>query len=125
MMVVRNDLQMNNEQRFINIALGYSIQADRIIEFVQKIAKDKKLLETSEKEIKTAENLMKRIRKEVSMIEKMRGFYVAHIDNQLLVKFMMQIPAMQLEAVINETDELLGEEDGAWKKRWGFQCKQV
>ncbi len=99
--LINNQLFMDNVERYRNVCLGYSIQAQRIMHFIQNPNNCNK------QSLEKAIVIMKTILLELKRMERGRRVYLNHIFNHLYCKMKIHIHAKRLQKVIADTDELI------------------
>lgn len=108
---VNNYLSMNNQERFKNVCLGYSIQAERLLKKLQEYTDGNITKEWVSEERKSAvehiSSLMRKIQLELMKLEDIQKKYNRHIHNSIYCKFAMEPYVKQLEKIITETDALV------------------
>lgn len=108
---VNNYLSMNNQERFKNVCLGYSIQAERLLKKLQEYTDGNITKEWVSEERKSAveniSSLMRKIQLELIKLEDIQKKYNRHIHNSIYCKFAMEPYVKQLEKIIIETDALV------------------
>lgn len=108
---VNNYFSMNNQERFKNVCLGYSIQAERLLKKLQEYTDGNITKEWVSEERKSAvehiSSLMRKIQIELIKLEDMQKKYSRHIHNSIYCKSAMKPYVKQLEKIIAETDALV------------------
>ena len=108
---VNNYLSMNNQERFKNVCLGYSIQAERLLKKLQEYTAGDISKEWISEERKSAiehiSSLMRKVQTELIKLEDMQKKYNRHIHNSIYCKSVMKPYVKHLEQIIAETDALV------------------
>lgn len=108
---VNNYLSMNNQERFKNVCLGYSIQAERLLKKLQEYTAGDISKEWVSEERKSAiehiSSLMRKVQTELIKLEDMQKKYNRHIHNSICCKSAMKPYVKHLEQIIAETDALV------------------
>lgn len=98
---VNNRLNMENQERFKNVCLGYTIQANRLMHFA------KELQQNQVDQAKEATEILKKIQQNLVEIAAKQKKYEQHLNNSVYCKKMMQPYAKELEQIIAEVDALV------------------
>lgn len=109
---VNNFLFMDNQERFENVCLGYSIQAERLMNIVQQstagtITKD---WVTPERKtaIEQSSVLMEMIQLQLLKLKEANGKYQKHIKNSIYCQQLLRSYISKLQKIITEVDALVG-----------------
>ena len=109
---VKNFLFMDNQERFKNVCLGYSIQAERLMNIVQKntageITKD---WVTYERKVSIEQSsvIIEKIQLQLMKLKEERGKYQKHIKNSVYCQQLLRPYIRDLEKIITEIDTLVG-----------------
>lgn len=109
---VNNFLFMDNQERFENVCLGYSIQAERLMNIVQQnttgtITKD---WVTPERKtaIEQSSVLMEMIQLQLLKLQEASGKYQKHIKNSVYCQQLLRPYISKLQKIITEVDALVG-----------------
>lgn len=109
---VNNFLFMDNQERFENVCLGYSIQAERLMNIVQQnttgtITKD---WVTPERKtaIEQSSVLMEMIQLQLLKLKEASGKYQKHIKNSVYCQQLLRPYISKLQKIIAEVDALVG-----------------
>lgn len=109
---VNNFLFMDNQERFENVCLGYSIQAERLMNIVQQnttgtITKD---WVTPERKtaIEQSSVLMEMIQLQLLKLQEASGKYQKHIKNSVYCQQLLRPYISKLQKIIAEVDALIG-----------------
>lgn len=109
---VNNFLFMDNQERFENVCLGYSIQAERLMNIVQQnttgtITKD---WVTPERKtaIEQSSVLMEMIQLQLLKLKEASGKYQKHIKNSVYCQQLLRPYISKLQKIITEVDALVG-----------------
>ena len=109
---VKNFLFMDNQERFKNVCLGYSIQAERLMNIVQKntageITKD---WVTYERKVSIEQSsvIIEKIQLQLMKLKEERGKYQKHIKNSVYCQQLLRPYIRGLEKIITEIDTLVG-----------------
>lgn len=112
---VNNFLFMDNQERFENVCLGYSIQAERLMNIVQQnttgtITKD---WVTPERKtaIEQSSVLMEMIQLQLLKLQEASGKYQKHIKNSVYCQQLLRPYISKLRKIIAEVDALIGTGD--------------
>lgn len=112
---VNNFLFMDNQERFENVCLGYSIQAERLMNIVQQnttgtITKD---WVTPERKtaIEQSSVLMEMIQLQLLKLQEASGKYQKHIKNSVYCQQLLRPYISKLQKIIAEVDALIGTGD--------------
>lgn len=109
---VNNFLFMDNQEWFENVCLGYSIQAERLMNIVQQnttgtITKD---WVTPERKtaIEQSSVLMEMIQLQLLKLQEASGKYQKHIKNSVYCQQLLRPYISKLQKIITEVDALVG-----------------
>lgn len=109
---VNNYLFMDNQERFENVCLGYSIQAERLMNIVQQntagtITKD---WVTPERKtaIEQSSVLMEMIQLQLLKLKEASRKYQKHIKNSIYCQQLLRPYISKLQKIIVEVDALVG-----------------
>lgn len=112
---VNNFLFMDNQERFENVCLGYSIQAERLMNIVQQnttgtITKD---WVTPERKtaIEQSSIIMETIQFQLLKLKQASGKYQKHIKNSVYCQQLLRPYISKLQKIIAEVDALIGTGD--------------
>lgn len=112
---VNNFLFMDNQERFENVCLGYSIQAERLMNIVQQnttgtITKD---WVTPERKtaIEQSSVIMETIQFQLLKLKQASGKYQKHIKNSVYCQQLLRPYISKLQKIIAEVDALIGTGD--------------
>lgn len=112
---VNNFLFMDNQERFENVCLGYSIQAERLMNIVQQnttgtITKD---WVTPERKtaIEQSSVIMETIQFQLLKLKQASGKYHKHIKNSVYCQQLLRPYISKLQKIIAEVDALIGTGD--------------
>lgn len=98
-MKIQNQINMDNHERFKNIALGYSIQASRLSHYL--ISGNLQLEQVREVYI-----IMVKIQGKLIKLGKVKKQYDEHLNDSLYCKIRMQPYAMALETITESVNRL-------------------
>lgn len=104
---VNNRLTMNNNERIKNVAMGYQIQASRLLRFVQDFSADLETMKEHKAEIDKAAEIMKEIQRIMWKMGSETDKLEKHITNSVYCKITMLPYVKQLKGIIAETDALI------------------
>lgn len=109
---VNNFLFMDNQERFENVCLGYSIQAERLMKVIQKDTDGKitKDWVTPERKmtIEQSSVIMETIQFQLLKLKKASGKYHKHIKNSVYCQQLLRPYISKLQKIIAEVDTLIG-----------------
>lgn len=112
---VNNFLFMDNQERFENVCLGYSIQAERLMNIVQQstagtitkdwVTPDRKM------NIDQSTVLLETIQFQLLKLKQASGKYQKHIKNSVYCQQLLRPYISKLRKIIAEVDALIGTGD--------------
>lgn len=105
--IIQNHCDMDNHKRITNIVLGYQIQANRLMNYVQEAASKKEENINIKKVIDTSLETMKKIQRILQEIAQKSDKYYKHISSNIYCRRMMKTYAKQLSNIISEVNILL------------------
>lgn len=112
---VNNFLFMDNQERFENVCLGYSIQAERLMKVIQKDTAGKitKDWVTPERKmtIEQSSVIMETIQFQLLKLKQASGKYQKHIKNSVYCQQLLRPYISKLHKIIAEVDALIGTGD--------------
>lgn len=112
---VNNYLFMDNQERFENVCLGYSIQAERLMKVIQKNTAGKitKDWVTPERKMTIEQSLviMETIQFQLLKLKQASGKYHKHIKNSVYCQQLLRPYISKLQKIIAEVDALIGTGD--------------
>lgn len=104
---VNNRLTMDNNERIKNVAMGYHIQASRLMCLVQDFGTDFVKAKEHKAELDIATEIMKKIQRIMWKMGSETEKLQKHISNSVYCKVAMIPYVKQLESIIAETDALV------------------
>lgn len=104
---VNNRLTMDNNERIKNVAMGYQIQASRLLRMVKDFSTDLETMKEHKAEIDKATEIMKEIQRIMWKMGSETEKLQKHISNSAYCKVAMIPYVKQLEGIIAETDTLV------------------
>lgn len=104
---VQNQIIMDNNERIKNVAMGYQIQASRLLRMVQDFSADLETMKEHKTEIDKATEIMKEIQRIMWKMGSDTEKLQKHISNSVYCKVAMIPYVKQLENIIAETDALI------------------
>ncbi len=104
---VQNQITMDNNERIKNVAMGYQIQASRLLRMVQDFSADLETMKEHKAEIDKATEIMKEIQRIMWKMGSGTKKLQKHISNSAYCKVAMIPYVKQLENIIAETDALI------------------
>ena len=112
---VNNYFFMDNQERFENVCLGYSIQAERLMKVIQKDTAGKitKDWVTPERKITIEQSsvIMETIQFQLMKLKQASGKYQKHIKNSVYCQQLLRPYISKLQKIIAEVDALIGTGD--------------
>ena len=109
---VNNYLFMDNQERFENVCLGYSIQAERLMKVIQKDTAGKitKDWVTPERKITIEQSsvIMEAIQFQLLKLKQASRKYQKHIKNSVYCQQLLRPYISKLQKIIAEVDALIG-----------------
>ena len=96
---VQNQISMDNHERFKNVCIGYSIQASRLMKFVQ--------CSVQPVQVENAKKIMLVIQKKLQRLAYVKNKYDKHLNSSVYCKMKIQPYVTSLESVIKKVDALV------------------